>query len=135
MKKLIFTLTLAVICSVGMKAQQTLSATYRSYCTWNDTIKKFNSNCPGKEESSLFEFTKNESMFIHTIAEMKSTYYIKSKEWDAKNEVMTYDVLSDIGNEYFVVVDIKHKDAKEVRIAYVSNGTTIMVRFTIKEVW
>ena len=112
-------------------SQVSFSADYREYCDWNKNSEEF-VNCEGYEESSLFEFNKSETMFVHTSNDSKSTYYIKSTEYDKQNEVFTYFVKSDVGNEYFCVFDPKNKVVKFL----ITEGEKLkLLRFYIKSIF
>ena len=55
-------------------------------------------------------------MFTHTTAELKSTYYVKEKA-NTKEQgegFFAYEVVSDIGNEYYYIFDLKNKEVKVV---------------------
>ena len=112
-------------------AQISFSTEYREYCDWNDSTQKFD-NCRGYEESSLFTMNKAESMFTHTTDEVKSTYYIKSSEYDKQKELWTYVVNSDVGNEYICVFDPKNKVIKFVLL---ENKKATLLRFYIKSIF
>ena len=120
MKKKIILLALALIGLTSLKAQTSFSCTYREYCTWNKRTETFD-KCRGYEESSLFVMNKDETMFTHTIESMKSTYYVTSREYDAKKEVWSYTVTSDVGNKYLYVFDPKNR---EIRALFYDDGGT-----------
>ena len=70
---------------------------------------------------------ESETLFTHTTETTKSIYYIKEKEYDEVNEVFAYTVTSDVGNEYYYIFDLKHK---EVRAFFVDDvGKTMLLRF------
>jgi hypothetical protein len=114
-----------------LNGQISFSCNYRQYCVWNEYNKKFE-NCTGHEESSLFVMNKTETMFTHTIETMKSTYYVNSKEHDEEKDVWTYQVSSDIGNQYQYVFDPKNK---QIRALYVVDGKAKLVVFTVKAIF
>lgn len=132
MKRMILiTLLLSAIGAAGLRAQTSYSCHYREYCDWNDVDDKFE-NCEGYDEASLFVMNKDETMFSHTIETMKSTYYVQKKEYDAENDVYTYDVVSDVGNKYFYIFDTKNK---EIRAVFTKDDQIRLVRFYIKAVF
>ncbi len=131
MKKLIFTLLCSVLLVATAFAQTSFSCVYREYCVWSDYKKKF-VDCEGYEESSLFVINDNETIFTHTIDEMKSSYYVTSREYDAKEEIWSYQVTSDVGNKYLYVIDPKNK---QIRGFYLRDGKTMLVVFTIKAIF
>jgi hypothetical protein len=130
MKKII-TLLFAVSFFLTTKAQTSFACTYRTLTVWNDYTKKYE-DVSGYQEASLFVVGSKETMFTHTINNLESTYYVKSREYDAVNDVWTYDVVSDVGNNYYYVFDLNNY---EVRAAYRSNGNVYMVVFSVKSIW
>ena len=131
MKQTILIMTFALFGLTNLKAQVSFSCTYREYCYWNETTKKF-VDCEGYEESSLFVMNKAETFFTHTIETIKSTYYVESKEYDEKNDVYTYNVTSDVGNKYYYIFDPKNK---EVRAVFQRDGKTVLTTFTVKAIF
>lgn len=130
MKKLITILAIAFTFLLTAKAQTSFSCIHRDFCDWNENTQKYD-NCKGYDESSLFVMNKDETMFVHTIEDMKSTYYVSDKEYDKALNVFTYFVTSDVGNKYMCVFDIDHK---EIRMVSVSRLTTIVV-FYVKAIF
>jgi hypothetical protein len=131
MKRTLLLLLCALCCTFIAQAQKSYSATYRSYCDWNETTKKFE-NCSGYDDNSLFEMNSDQTMFIHTTATIKSSYYVKSKEHDATNDVEIYEVTSDVGNKYTYIFDEKNK---EIRVVFLRDGKTQLLTFTIKAIF
>lgn len=131
MKKTIFTLLLSISLFVSTKAQTSFACTYRTLTVWNDYTKKYE-EVSGYSESSLFEVNSKETMFIHTISSVTSTYYVKSREYDETNKVWTYDVVSDVGNNYYFVFNPKNY---EVRAAYKYNNNVYMIVFNVKSIF
>jgi hypothetical protein len=63
---------------------------------------------------------------------MKSTYYVNSKEHDEEKDVWSYQVTSDVGNQYQYVFDPKNK---QIRVLYVADGKAKLVVFTVKAIF
>ena len=131
MKSILISMTLFLFALNGSYAQTSFSCYYREYCHWNESEEEFD-DCEGYDESSLFEMNKDETMIIHTIENMKSTYYVKDREYLETKKVWTYGVVSDVGNEYLYVFDPKNK---EIRCLFKKNGKAILLRFYIKAVF
>lgn len=131
MKQTLLILTFALIGFTNLKAQTSYSCTYRQFCYLNEASQKYG-NCEGYEESSLFKFNKDETLFIHTTETIKSTYYIESKQYDEKNDSYTCTVTSDVGNKYIYVFDRKNK---EVRTTFKRDGKTTLLIFTVKAIF
>lgn len=129
----ILSFVILTLSAIQANAQVSLSCTYREYCEWNDYTKDFESDCNGYEDVSLFVMNESETLFTHTTETMKSTYYVNEKEYDNINEVFTYSVTSDVGNEYYYIFDLKNK---EVRAVFVNDeGKTILLRFNVKAIF
>ena len=71
-------------------------------------------------------------MFTHTIKTMKSTYYVKSKEYDKDAKTWFYSVVSDVGNKYDYVFD---KENKYVMALFNRDGKSVLLTFTVKAVF
>ncbi|MDE0791654.1 MAG: hypothetical protein OSA46_05315 [Schleiferiaceae bacterium] len=127
------TLTVLAIISIQFttQAQTSLSCTYREYCTWNESSEEFE-NCEGYEESSLFVLNDEETMLTHTTETMNSTYYLSNREYDSENGVYTFDATSDVGNKYYYVFDL---DNKQIRLLFIRDDKTMLLRFTVKAVF
>jgi hypothetical protein len=112
-------------------SQVSFSCTYREYCDWNNYTEKFE-NCEGYEESSLFVMNEAETVFTHTTETMKSSYFVKSREYDKENDVYTYYVTSDVGNDYYYIFDLKNK---EVRVLIKKEDKIELLRFYVKAIF
>ncbi len=107
------------------------SCYYREYCDWNSKKEIF-VDCEGYEEYSIFEMNAEETMFNHTTETIKSAYHVSKKEYDAVNDVWTYDVTNDVGNPYIYVFDKKNN---EIRVLVVKEDKIIMIRFYVKAIF
>ena len=114
------------------KAQVSFSCYHREYCEWDDKMKTFSSECTGYDEPSLFVINEQETMFTHTTENIKSTYYVKEKNYDENNEVWSYDVVGDAGNKYYYIFDPKNK---EIRVLSERDDYTTMIRFLVKAIF
>lgn len=130
MKK-VLTILFAISLFVSVKAQTSFSCVRRDLTIWNDYTKKYE-DLGGYSENSLFVVNDKETMFTHTISSMTSTYYVKEREYDAKNDVWTFSVVSDVGNEYYYIFDPKNY---QVRAAYNYKGNIYMIVFTVKSIF
>lgn len=130
-KHLLFVLAFMAM-TFTAKAQVSFSCYHREYCDWNDELNAFESDCVGYDEASLFEMNESETMFTHTTESIKSTYYVKEKEYDEENEVWTYDVVSDAGNKYYYIFDPKNK---EIRVLSENDDYNTLIRFSVKAIF
>jgi hypothetical protein len=120
MKRIIIILLMMGVSSVY--AQTTITTESSKICFWNDSTKAYDRDCEYHEEHfAKLEFNKEETSFKHTTQEMSSIYYVDKFERNKTDEVdlFIYDVTSDVGNKYMVLVDVKNLI---VRFAYIANG-------------
>jgi hypothetical protein len=73
-----------------------------------------------------------ETVFTHTTETMKSSYFVKSREYDKENDVYTYYVTSDVGNDYYYIFDLKNK---EVRVLIKKEDKIELLRFYVKAIF
>jgi len=66
-----------------------MSCTYKEICNWNQYSEKWDQDCPEEEAVSLFVMNDSETMFTHTTLDIKSTYYVTSKE-SGEDGLVTY---------------------------------------------
>jgi hypothetical protein len=118
---------LAFTFTTNVLAQVSITCHAREYCNWNSDDKKFE-DCSGHEESSLFVFNENRTLFTHTTETMSSTYYIQDVELDKENDLYLYKVISDVGNKYLYVIDVKNHEIRVLPL----NGDLKLIRFYIK---
>lgn len=130
-KCLLFLATFMII-ALTVKAQVSFSCYHREYCSWNNVLDDF-VDCHGYDEASLFVMNDSETMFTHTTEDIKSTYYVKSREYDEDNDVWVYNVTSDVGNEYIYIFDPKNK---EIRVVIINDDDDIsLLRFYVKAIF
>ena len=121
-------LLLAILFSLNVKSQISVSCYYRETCLWNSSSKAFDI-CSGYNEKGLFEVNERETMIVHTINNITSTYYVKQSSYDEAYKSSVYEVVSDVGNYYTFIFDAKNELVKILR----RDDTLIM--FYIKSVF
>lgn len=131
MKKLLLLLllfTTPIICF----SQTSFSCNLKEFCDWNEYKDTWEDDCNPFEYNCLFVMNKDETMFVHTTAAMKSTYYVKEKLSGEDNQ-FTYKVVSDVGNEYYYIFDVKNEEVKA--ITEDENGNSILIRWYVKSIF
>lgn len=131
MKIVLGILTLWCTWTIQSQAQIHISCDARETCDW-DVETDETTNCTEIEESSLFVLNEDETMFIHTTETMKSAYYIKDKEQREGTTTWVFDVVSDVGNKYLFLVDLKEE---KMQIASKSSEEFYLISFNIKHMW
>jgi len=117
------------ICSM---AQLSISTSMREDGIWDNLNTKW--DIYSKDSSGTFiEFNKELTMFKHTTATITSNYKITSYEYDEKEVAYTMQVVSDVGNEYELIVD----GLNELVIFFYYNDDEeyVMVRHLMKKTW
>jgi hypothetical protein len=127
MKKITLLLLLTLF-SFTIKSQISVSCSYRETCYWNSSTQAFDI-CSGYSEKGLFEVNKRETMIVHTINNITSTYYVKRSSYDEEYKSSVFEVVSDVGNYYTFIFDAKNQLVKILR----QDDTLVM--FYIKSVF
>ena len=130
MKKLL--LLLLFVTPIICFSQTSFSCDLKEFCDWNEDNNTWERDCNPFEDHSLFVMNKDETMFIHTTSTMKSTYYVKEKLSEEDNQ-FSYNVVSDVGNEYFYIFDVKNEEVKA--LTEDENGNAILVRWYVKSIF
>lgn len=132
MKKLSL-LFLIFFLTAASYAQMHISTNLREDYDWNSKTSSWDFNTDDKASATLFDFNKDMNMFKHTTANISSAYYIKSNTYDKDSKTWEYEVVSDVGNKYRVILD---PDRNNIRfIGTRSDGSQFLVRHTIKRLW
>jgi hypothetical protein len=136
MKKLI-QLCCMVFMAGAIHAQGTLhvSTDYKQTCYWNESKSTFDKCGDNTEYASMFTLNADETMFTHTTATIKSSYYVKDKEYKADYDSYVYNVTSDVGNKYMFIIDQKNKLLKILSSGHSSSGDDYLLKFSIKSSW
>ncbi len=131
MKKIIF---LLIVILVGMEtySQINLSTNLRQDGKFNLTTKLYDSVFKDNTALSTFEFDKDFTILRHKTNVKTSIYLIKSKKKDEANGRWEFDIISDAGYSYYMIIDILNKN---IRFMYKSNGSTYLAQFDIDRFW
>lgn len=132
MKARLFLFFLLTSMSLSLFAQINISTNLRQDFIWDEKKEEWTVFSTNEEELTFFEFNKEFTMFTHTTASIKSAYIIKSSEHDETLDQYELDIVSDVGNEYFMIIDAKNNN---LRFIYDHDGDLLMVHHTIKSLW
>ena len=130
MKKLL--LLLLFVSPIICFSQTSLSCNLKEFCYWDDVSESWGDDCNPFEDNSLFVMNKDETMFVHTTSTIKSTYYVK-ETLPSKEDLYWYSVVSDVGNEYIFLFDLKNEEVKA--ITEDENGSSILIRYYVKSIF
>jgi S1-C subfamily serine protease len=93
------------IVSSGLFAQMNVSSDKISSYRWDDLQEDWVLVVNEKEYFTSFEFDEDFTYFLHITSDQTSRYDILSSEYDEERELFNYDIISDVGNEYFMIID------------------------------
>jgi hypothetical protein len=111
-----------------------MSCDYKEVCDWISDTQVWSDDCSGNETSGLFVMNDTETMFTHTTPDLKSTYYVTSKE-SGKDGKFTYNIVSDVGNKYYAIFDLENKEVRFVYLEPEDSSEWFMVRWYIKAIF
>ncbi len=130
MKKLL--LLAGILLCMNVSAQLNITTNYRQDAIWDELNEKWDV-LASNEDVTFFEFNSGLTLFTHTTNTIKSTYIIKEFEYDEELSKYTMIVVSDVGNEYEMIVDAINN---YVGFFYFDEDDVyILVRHTIKKIW
>jgi hypothetical protein len=131
MRKLIF-VTLFYFLGSTLNAQLHISTNLREDFSWNSTKEDWVFISQDEEELTFFDFNKDMTIMKHTTPSITSSYMIKSSKKDEKKDQWQFDLVSDVGNKYLMIIDIKNNN---LRFIGTQKDQVFMVRHKIKRVW
>lgn len=114
-----------------LQAQIYASCTHRTILKYDTDEEEFEYQS-GYDENSMFKINAKLTMFEHTTPTISSTYYVSSSNYDENEQTLTMNVVSDVGNNYMYVFDIKND---VVRVLSEQDGNVYMIVFTVKKFW
>jgi len=132
MKKLITTVCV-LICAIQFTfAQLNVTTDYRQEYSYNTDKKEYEELGKGRADATFFEFNKDFTMFKHVTTTITSSYTIKSTAKDTVANHYEFEVMSDVGNHYLMILDLKNES---MRFIYTLDDVIYMVRHRIKKAW
>lgn len=135
MKKLL-QLSIMVLAAGVIHAQTVhISTDYKQTCYWNTSTSSFDKCGDNSEYASMFTINESETIFTHTTNDIKSSYYVKDKEYKAAYDAYVYNVTSDVGNKYMFIVDLKNKLVKIMSATHTDASDDYLIKFSIKSSW
>jgi hypothetical protein len=130
MKQLILLTFLCVFTLIGA-AQTSITCKSRETCWWNADSEQFDICSDVVFDNSLFVMNANEDMMVHKTSDMTSTYYVTESE--SEEDFITYEVVSDVGNEYTVIFDVQRMLVKFIGTD--DEGDIYLTMYAIKSVF
>ncbi len=131
MQKRLLLLVSMLTLTICAMAQLSISTSLRQDAVW-DELKEDWEVYSMDSTGTFFEFNKELTMFKHTTATITSNYKITSYDYDEDEAKYTMQVVSDVGNEYEVVVDAENN---YIGFFYERDDEYVLVHHTIKNSW
>lgn len=131
MKKLI--LIIAVIfCMLQVSAQMHISTSSRTNAVFNTSTEEYETTSTDEFSITVFNFNKDLTMIKHVTEGITSAYTITNTHENKKNNCFEFDIVSDVGNKYFLIFD---PDRNNIRFIYDSGTEVRLVQYEIKRAW
>lgn len=135
MKSALIILSALMFCFKAKGQSLYFSTNFVTYCSWNNETSKFDDDCSGKAESTLFKLNSEATMFLHTTEKMSSAYYVSKNSYDKEYDLWEYHVKSDVGNEYIFYIDLKNNQIRILGNISGQDGSPYLVTHTLKKTW
>lgn len=115
-----------------MLAQIHITANLGQYGKFNYKTNQYDSSFKDNRAFSSFEFDRDFTILTHNADSKTSIYLIRSQKNDEVNNRWEFDVISDAGYSYYMIVDIMNKN---IRFIYRVKGFTYVTQFKVKDIW
>lgn len=133
MKRLIFILLVILFAGETVYAQIHITTNAWSHGKFNKETKQYDLVSVDNKQSSSFEFDKEFTFVKHVVPSKSTSYYlIKSQKKDELNNRWEFDIISDAGYSYFMIIDIANEN---VRFIYRTTRNTYVTQLGIQRVW
>jgi len=132
MKKYLLLFGVLLALALDVTAQMHISTSLRRDAVFNLKTQTYDLIGEDHEELTFFDFNQELTMFKHTTPSITSAYIIKSTVEDKEHERWEFDVISDVGNKYLMILDVKNNN---IRFIAEREDGTYLVQHTIKKIW
>jgi hypothetical protein len=114
-----------------MYAQIRISANLRQHGKFNYKTNMYDNAFKDNNEFTSFEFDRDFTILTHTVNSKTSIYLIKSQKHDEVNDRWEFDIISDTGYSYYLIIDIQNKN---IRFIYRLKGFAYLTQYDITRV-
>ena len=115
-------------------AQYNFSSDYVELCAWQEASQTWSDDCELVEVSNLFVVNQDKTVMTLTNSESKQTFYIKGGDQYEEESLVGWDVVSDEGEELFVIFDFENRLIKILDLQ-LEESRWQMALFNIKANW
>lgn len=132
MKRLIFILLVILFTGETVYAQIYVTTNTWLHGKFNKATKQYNLVSVDNNQSSSFEFDKEFTYVKHLVSEKSTSYYlIKSQKKNEVDNSWEFDIISDAGYSYFMIIDIANEN---IRFIYRTTRNTYVTQLGIVSV-
>lgn len=126
---------IAILCFLSITyvslGQMHISTDLREDFSWNSRTEDWDLQNQDEDELTFFDFNKGFTLFKHTTTTITSSYKISSYVQDKDNKRWEFEIVSDVGNKYLMILDISNNN-----IRFIGKGKSVyLVRHRIKRLW
>ena len=132
MKREILFLMVLLFSTQLMFAQLHISTNLRQDAVYNDETQSYDKTAEDQPGVTFIDFSANYTLFTHKTKKMSSTYSVTSSETNDEDETILFDIVSDVGNTYTMVLDVNNS---QVFFLYEVDGKIYLIRHNIKKLW
>jgi len=132
MKKSIFFLLLIFWGTIYVHGQIHISTNSWQYGKFNYKTSVYDSAFKDNPASSSFEFDNDFMILRHKADSKTSLYLVRTKKRDEVNNRWEFDLISDVGNSYYMIIDVMNKN---LRFIYRIKGIAYVAQFDIERIW
>lgn len=133
MKSLIFILLVFLFAGETLYAQIHIRTNTWLHGKFNQETKQYDLVSVDNNQTSSFEFDKDFTYVKHVVPAKSASYYlINSQKKDEVNNRWEFNVISDAGYSYFMIIDIANEN---IRFIYRTSRNTYVTQLGIQRVW
>jgi len=112
-----------------------ISTSNKEVCFWTPGTKAFDKCGTNDDYASMFLINSDQTTITHTTNDIKSTYYVNSKDFLTDCNCYSYDVTSDVGNKYTFFMDYDKGLVRVLSSGHSDESDDFLILYTIKSHW
>ena len=132
MKLKLFTICFLTFISFSLLSQMRISTNLTEVFTWDEKNEEWEKFSTDKSDISFFDLNKDLTLIKHTTSLNTTAYMIKNYKHNEEDDIHEFDLVSDLGNNYYFILDIMND---RILFIFAIDDKTLMVRHTIKNLW
>lgn len=122
-----------MLCCTGeMHAQIYISTNFTRYGKFNYKTNEYDPSFRNNASPSILEFDKDFTILTHKIDTLTSIYLVKSINKDTTNRRWEFDIISDTGYSYYMIIDMMNEN---IRFLYRKRDFAYLTQLEIDKLW